>query len=204
MYETEGVANVVVRLSKLSSQDIKVAYTTIDGTATSKKSRLSQKDYTSDNGTLTIKAGFISGTISITVVSDGIVEGDEYFDVTLSKPLNVTIADGNGRVTIKDGVPPSAVQKTVASNYKEVTENAFSVQVLPNPFSSSATLGINGSSAERLTIRVVDAGGRVVESRTNIRANTTIQLGNNYRPGIYYVEVVQGDQRRTIPLIKRP
>jgi hypothetical protein len=203
VYETQGKADVVVRLSKISSQDIKLSFVTIDGTAISKKTRTAQLDYTSVSGTLTIKAGFISGTISITVASDGIAEGDEYFDVTLSKPVNVTIADGTGRVTIKDGVPPTTFTLKAASReMKELQGDALSVQVLPNPFNAYATLNIKGSVTQSLTIRVVDAVGRIVETRRGLIANSTIRLGNNYRAGIYYVEIVQGDQKRVISLIK--
>jgi hypothetical protein len=155
------------------------------------------------SGTLTIKAGFISGTISIPIASDGIAEGDEYFDVTLSKPVNVTIADGTGRVTIKDGVPPATFTLKAASReMKELQGDALSVQVLPNPFNAYATLNIKGSVTQSLTIRVVDAAGRIIETRRGVIANSTIRLGNNYRAGIYYVEIVQGDQKRVVPLVK--
>jgi hypothetical protein len=202
VYETQGTANVVVRLSKISSQDVKLSFATVDGTAISKKTRTAQMDYTSVSGMLTIKAGFISGTISIPIASDGIAEGDEYFDVTLSKPVNVTIADGTGRVTIKDGVPPSLTQIAAANKTIEMQEDALSVQVLPNPFSTYATLAIKGSVAHPVTIRILDAAGRIIETRRGISANSTIRLGSNYRPGIYFAEIVQGGQKQVVPLVK--
>jgi len=206
VYETQGTAHVVVRLSKISNQDIKVSFGTFDGTAISKKTRTAQKDYSAASGTLTIKAGFISGTISVAVVSNGVAEGDEYFDITLSKATNATIADGSGRVTIKDGVPPTLVQKAATVQHTELKlkEEAFSVQALPNPFSTRATLVIKGNATERLTIRVLNAAGMVIETRRSVGTNSTIRIGNNYPAGIYYVEIVQGDKKQTIPIVKRP
>ena len=53
-----------------------------------------------------------------------------------------------------------------------------------------------------MSIRVVDVLGKVVEVRNNIFAGETLQIGNNYRPGIYFVEVTQGNNKKQLKLIK--
>jgi chitinase len=40
--------------------------------------------------------------VLVYLTADTIVEGNETFDVTLSSPVNVTIGDGTGTVTIVD------------------------------------------------------------------------------------------------------
>jgi hypothetical protein len=42
----------------------------------------------------------------------------------------------------------------------------------------------------------MDVVGRIVEIRNGIAANQPYQIGSNYRPGIYYVEIVQGAERQ--------
>jgi hypothetical protein len=51
-------------------------------------------------------------------------------------------------------------------------------------------------------ITVTDIIGRVVEKRSGIEANSSIQFGNNYSMGVYFVEVSQGGQKVKLKLIK--
>jgi len=54
-----------------------------------------------------------------------------------------------------------------------------------------------------LFVRVVDVLGRVVENRNSETEGQTFKLGENYRPGIYLLEAIQGNQRKTLKLIKQ-
>ena len=97
---TEGVgasAQFTVTLSEASGQAVTVDYATSDVTA------LAGSDYTEASGTLTIEAGETTGTITVEVLDDGVVEGeDETFTVKLSGPSGATIADDEGVGTITD------------------------------------------------------------------------------------------------------
>jgi transposase-like protein len=44
--------------------------------------------------------------------------------------------------------------------------------------------------------------GRVIEQRTDVSANTSIQLGSRYRPGVYIATVTQGKEKVTLRIIK--
>lgn len=203
VYETEGVARLTVRLSKASSRDIKVSFATVDGTAISKRTRTSEKDYTAVNGTLTIRAGYISATITINIVNDNKIEGDEWLGVQLTKPVNATITDERGMVTIKDGVPPAITQNRPASKYKEASpDNDLTVRVLPNPFVDYATLQIKSNNRQPVTFQIFDVTGRAMEVRKGVSANSNVRFGTNLRQGVYYGLVVQGNKRVVIKLIK--
>jgi hypothetical protein len=78
----------------------------------------------------------------------------------------------------------------------------LSIQVMPNPTSYYFTLILKSLSKENVKVTVTDITGRVVEQRTGVSANSTIQLGNQYHPGIYIAEFMQGNDRITIRLIK--
>ena len=43
----------------------------------------------------------------------------------------------------------------------------------------------------------------VIETRMGIPANSEIELGGKYRPGLYFVEVSHGQSRQTLKLLKR-
>ena len=53
-------------------------------------------------------------------------------------------------------------------------------------------------------MNVVDVSGKLVEVRKNLVAGQSFQLGANYRPGMYFVEILQGDSRRIVKLVKQP
>jgi hypothetical protein len=80
---------------------------------------------------------------------------------------------------------------------------ALTVKVQPNPSSGHFTITTKSNSETLLTFRVVDVLGRVVENRTNVPANGTIELGANYGKGVYFVEVVQESQVRRLKLVKQ-
>jgi hypothetical protein len=80
---------------------------------------------------------------------------------------------------------------------------ALSLQVSPNPSATQFSLRIAGVKAGKpATLIVSDALGRVVEQKTIIADGTTVQVGSNYRPGTYFVQVVQGAEKVTLKLVK--
>jgi hypothetical protein len=52
-------------------------------------------------------------------------------------------------------------------------------------------------------IRVLNIDGKQIELRRNVVAGQTIQLGNSYFPGMYIVEVMQGEKKLMTKLIKQ-
>jgi hypothetical protein len=74
---------------------------------------------------------------------------------------------------------------------------------MPNPIRNYFTLKIQSNSKEVVQLRVLDVSGRIVETRDGMETNTAFQIGNNFRPGIYLVEVTQGKQRKTLKLIRQ-
>lgn len=83
-----------VSLSRTTRDDVKVRYATVDGTATA------PGDYQAISGTLTIKSGKTSGTVTVRANGDTAAEQDEQLTVNLSAPTRATIADGTGVGTI--------------------------------------------------------------------------------------------------------
>ncbi|MGD8577205.1 MAG: retention module-containing protein [Thiohalophilus sp.] len=97
-----SVAVFTVTLSAPASQDVKVDFTTVDGTAISGGLGVDQADYGQTSGTLVIRAGETTGTIEVTIYGDRLVEGDEAFYVQLGNPVGAVIGDGVASGTILD------------------------------------------------------------------------------------------------------
>jgi uncharacterized repeat protein (TIGR01451 family) len=79
-----------VTLSAPNGLNTAVSYTTVNGTATN------GSDYVAKSGSLTFAAGVTSNFITVAVIGDTQVEGDEDFYVDLSNPVNATLAKREG------------------------------------------------------------------------------------------------------------
>lgn len=150
--------------------------------------------------------------------------------VSAYSPLNTTLAtkklnigattitwkatDGSGNVSTCTTVVTVSNPKSLVSNEtmvsmlpadKQVAEPElvpFTVKVMPNPTSNYFTLQLNSQSYEKLTVSVIDVSGRVIEQKADVPANSTLQLGNAYHPGIYIAHIFQGKNKVVIRLIK--
>lgn len=49
---------------------------------------------------------------------------------------------------------------------------------------------------------VFDQQGRLLEKRDRIAAGSVIKFGQKFRPGIYYISIVQGLQHSELKLVK--
>jgi hypothetical protein len=78
----------------------------------------------------------------------------------------------------------------------------LTVLVMPNPSSTYFTLKLSSRFQTPVNMRVVDASGRVIEAKQQLSPNSTLQIGHNYVSGIYIVEMIQGNLRKSVQLIK--
>lgn len=206
VYESSGAAILTVSLSNASTTDIIIAYSTADGTATSsvpkgKKGVIA--DFKASSGNITIPAGNLSATVPIIVNADNVTESPENFTVRLGlnkvNAKKATIADGTALVTILDGT-----EMVLSSNKRDIStfNQEFRINALPNPSATYFTLITGSNTNKPISIIAYDQLGRTIETRYNLRSNYTITIGHNYKPGLYYLEITQGNQKQTLKLIK--
>src|SRR5262249_31156635 len=92
-----AVVKVPVDLSAPSSAKVTVSYSVQDGTATA------GSDFVAHKAKVTfVPGGPVSKVISVMVYGDTVKEPDESIDVDLSAPVNATLANTEGVVTILD------------------------------------------------------------------------------------------------------
>lgn len=198
VFESGGVANLIVRLSQAINLPVKINYKTIDGTALSSGRN---KDYKGvGNGSITIPAGQISAIITISILTDNLNESAEYFDLLLTKASSALLGDNSGRVTIHDGTTTiiTGIEKS-----RMTTSCVGNMEVIayPNPSATNFKIEVRTNTTEKITMQVVDAYGRVTDTR-NVSANSMIRLGDRYRPGTYFIRVMQGKQHQVLKLVK--
>ncbi|MEO5782781.1 MAG: HYR domain-containing protein, partial [Ginsengibacter sp.] len=84
----------------------------------------------------------------------------------------------------------------------ETVVTGFSLKVLNNPSRDHFTLNIQTNSLDKMTVRLIDIYGRVIESKFNLTGSQVLQIGANLNAGTYQVELQQGKQRTQLKLVK--
>jgi len=117
--EAQGRATVEVRLNRLASTTVTVAYATGGGTASP------GVDYRPASGTLTFAPGTIARSFTIEILSDDLNEPNETVEIRLSNPTNAEIVGSSVAIlTITDSdAPPTA---RFAGERRSVPENSGS------------------------------------------------------------------------------
>jgi hypothetical protein len=79
----------------------------------------------------------------------------------------------------------------------------FDIISSPNPFNSSFRLNIISSGEETITVKVYDMLGKLIEDRT-VAAHEleNLEIGSKLSSGIYNVIVKQGENEKTVRVIK--
>jgi HYR domain len=97
------------------------------------------------------------------------------------------------------GQPVAVVQMT---NPDVTPSGKLAVKVLPNPTSYYFTLGFESASNEKIKIIVTDVAGRVLERKSDVPANSNLQIGAHFHFGVYIAEVTQGKDKVFLRLVK--
>ena len=110
-------------------------------------------------------------------------------------PIHLSHSDMLGSCT------PSSGAITRGAVPMEAVNAGLAINVMPNPSAKSFTLNIVVSNDAPIALKVVDISGRVIERKT-LAANQTIKIGDHYRPGMYFAEILQGNERKIVKLVK--
>jgi uncharacterized lipoprotein YddW (UPF0748 family) len=123
--------------------------------------------------------------------------------------ITIRATDASGNSAAQDitvAVPHDNGSLVVSSASRQahnpIVQDGWTVNVVSNPSVNQFTVITQSNTAALLSMKVVDNTGRVIESRRGLSANGAICLGSHYRPGIYFVELAQGDQKQTLKLVK--
>jgi PKD repeat protein len=91
---------------------------------------------------------------------------------------------------------------SIKSDATATTED-IKVTVMPNPTTTYFTLKLESKDQKTpMSIRVLDASGRAIEAKQQIEPNSNIQIGSSYPSGTFYTEVIQGNKRKVVQMIK--
>ena len=100
-------------------------------------------------------------------------------------------------------VKTGAVTAPIAiSNMLSTLPAKLEANVMPNPTTTVFNLVIRGKDASPVTVRVTDVYGKVIQVNQKIGSSATLRLGDRWTNGTYFVEVIQGNERKLLKVIK--
>jgi uncharacterized repeat protein (TIGR01451 family) len=179
-----------------------VDYQTTNGTATS------GSDFVATSGTLTFLAGETTKTITVPVIGDTIVEGNETFNVQLSNVVNASFQDTVGVGTIIDddlGGPPAPSVHIGNLAFPEGNSGTFDVTF-------TATLSAASTSVSRVRWQTQDgsatagsdyiaASGELVFQPGDLTKTFTVTIigDTNFEPDETFNIVITGTDNTSTP-----
>lgn len=110
--------------------------------------------------------------------------------------ITVTSTDASGNVST------ATAQVLVPGNKPWTHGDGLAVTALPNPTFHQFVVLMASKDPQPIALNVYSSNGMLVETRNNIAPNSTILLGGNYNAGIYYLEIIQGNKRQILKVMK--
>ena len=82
-----------------------------------------------------------------------------------------------------------------------IATSRLTLVAMPNPSAKGFMINVTGDAGSQLMLRVMDLSGRIIETK-NVTSNQSIRIGDNYHAGMYFAEIVQGNERKIVKLVK--
>ncbi|HKB44779.1 MAG TPA: T9SS type A sorting domain-containing protein, partial [Chitinophagaceae bacterium] len=114
-------------------------------------------------------------------------------------PIAVVCPGSTIRITDPVTVPTLITQRQLEIVSEVVP---FNVKAYPNPTAQYFTLNVQSDNNEPVNIKVFTLSGKLVYTAKG-SANQTYRFGDKLISGVYVAEVLQGDKRKTIKLVKQ-
>jgi hypothetical protein len=110
-----------------------------------------------------------------------------------------TVVGAGSTVVIQSASPTRPNVRTEMVTVQQPTD--LQLKVLPNPTHNMFDVFVRSdNSKEIITLQIFDQWGRKIEERT--MGGELTQIGATYRPGTYFVRIVQADKHREVKVIK--
>ena len=159
------------------------------------------------DGSITITASGGTAPYTYRFGSTGLYSSVNTFNTLKAGAYRIYMQDANGciasiAVTIFQLSANCFTQPAIAKAGKgrvETNHSNFTASITPNPSNNQFKL-ILPSTDKAATVRVLDVNGKTLY--TTKTASQSITFGENFAPGVYLIEVRQGNEVKTLKAIK--
>jgi len=145
----------------------------------------------------------IEGATGLTYDYTPTSAGVMYFKVRFtSSPCSTQATSTTGVAVYAKACSSSVVFNNPLPSSKMAT--SFGVKAYPNPYDSNFQLNFTTSSESQIELKVYDMIGKLIETRQFSTTEMNNQeVGSSYPSGVYNVIVTQGEEMKTLRVIKR-
>ncbi|TMI67933.1 MAG: T9SS type A sorting domain-containing protein [Bacteroidetes bacterium] len=85
-----------------------------------------------------------------------------------------------------------------------VVFNQLNLKAYPNPSENVFTLQVESDNLkDKISLRIFDMAGRTIQTFTNLSPGQTLKVGSNYKIGVYFIDMMQGDKHKQVKLVKQ-
>jgi hypothetical protein len=161
-------------------------------------------NYTTSVTVLLTSTNGCTATASLPVAVIDVRSGRNNDKVTVChNGLNLSIGstDVTYHLAHGDMLGSCASSAVTARASNETTPGKLAISVRPNPSSGNFTIGLAGGSAS-IHLLVTDILGRIIDQKNNLPGDQTILIGQDYKPGVYFVQLFNGTERKVLRLVK--
>ena len=117
---------------------------------------------------------------------------------------NLQIHSGSTTGAPKCSVAGTRIDLTARQPESEIEINKFDLKAFPNPSKNQFTLKIESDNLkDGISVRVIDMFGRTIQTFTKLSVGQTLQIGGNYKVGVYFIDIMQGNRHKQLKLIKQ-
>ncbi len=134
-------------------------------------------------------------------IGNGIYSSQNIFSNLSPGMYTITVKDINNNttsitVTIRNS------KKTCSTTFGKTSSSEFeNIIIYPNPSNQNFNVGFLGKNEEVITLQVIDLfGKKIYETRKT--ANQNIEFGSEFRPGMYIVKIIQGENEYSNKIVK--
>jgi len=126
------------------------------------------------------------------------------FTVTPNTAYTIRVAILYNSVYQGFGTPCTINTAAAITRQTATAVEAFAVKASPNPFASTFKLEMNTSSEDQVDVKVYDMIGKLIEARQiGVAEFGSLEVGERYPSGVYNIIVTQGENVKTLRVIKR-
>jgi hypothetical protein len=153
-----------------------------------------------------------SDLIAITVKDkNGVVIYSNHWNTSLKKTDKATLDGGNLQIhsgsttgAPKCGATSTRMAVTARQPESGIISHEFDLKAFPNPSDNQFTLKIESDNLkDEISVRVIDMFGRTIQTFTKLSAGQTLHVGGNFKVGIYFIDMMQGNRHKQLKLIKQ-
>ena len=126
-------------------------------------------------------------------------------DLQAVTPGSKVYVFGGGNCSVAPVIPASRTASPTQITSVPIVpiKDRFDVKVIGNPTTTSFKLKLESNDINKeITVNVVDVNGRRVELKQNLHAGQVVEIGKQFRTGIYFAEVSQGIYHKVVKLVK--